>query len=525
MVHLVIRLIIKVKSKYIFLTFFIWSCISCSDSTTQLVDKDIAINVLPVPKLLDQTHDGLMLSRESRSYTSNESLAPLLVLFNEEIEKVTGLKVESTNINNESSDIIFSLKESMPIDEYEIVINRSVLVNGGSYQALANAKTTLLQLVTVDDGSLVFPRLTIRDHGDANFRALMIDLARQWHEISTIKKLIDLAAFYKIKYVQLHFTDYQSYTLPSKHYPKLATPNRHYAFAELDELENYSQIRGVTIIPELEVPGHASQFVKIHPEIFAIQDTASNPWIINMGKEEVYQAIDLLVEEISQTFKSSPYIHMGGDEAIFNKVMEDPDVLDYIKKHDLDEDVHELYRHFLVRMNDIVKKHGKQMCIWEGFGPEGEVEIPKDIIVFEFETNRYLPDQLVEDGYTVVNTSWKPLYVVNQKKWEPKTIYNWNLWRWENWWNKVPSFEPIQVEESPLVIGAMMCAWEQPGEVEIPSLRKRLPAYAERIWNTKENIPYDEFMDRMEYTDEILSKLIGDTRQDSLLIGYNFKGE
>ena len=220
-------------------------------------------------------------------------------------------------------------------------------------------------------------------------------------------------------------------------------------------------------------------------------------------------------------FRSSPYFHIGGDEAIFYKVEDDPDVIEYMGRHEL-ANVHELYRHFIVRINQMVKAHNKQMGVWEGFGREGDVAIPKDILVYEFETNRYLPNRLVEDGYSVVNTSWKPMYVVNQKKWEPETIYNWNPWRWENWFEKAPSFEPIQVAPSPLVVGAQMCAWEQAEEKEIPSLRKRLPALNERIWNTETNPPFDSFRASLNILDEKLSMLIKDDRQDPQLWEYNF---
>jgi N-acetyl-beta-hexosaminidase len=114
-------------------------------------------------------------------------------------------------------------------------------------------------------------------------------------------------------------------------------------------------------------------------------------------------------------------------ETYLYKVIDDPDVQAYMKEHKLGEEVHELYRHFLLRMDAIVKKHGKQMGVWE------------------------------------------------------------------------------QVEE-----------------VEIPSLRKRLPVLNERIWNTREKLSYEEFMDWMDKTDKILSRLMGDERQDSLLVGYNF---
>ncbi len=81
---------------------------------------------------------------------------------------------------------------------------------------------------------------------------------------------------------------------------------------------------------------------------------------------------------------------------------------------------------------------------------------------------------------------------------------------------------PIQINESPLVIGAQMCTWDQPEILEIPSLRKRLPAFIERIWNTKERIAFGQFMIQLEQSDKLFSILINDNRQDSLLIGYNF---
>lgn len=499
------------------------SLLGC-DQTTSRQEGAIDIHVLPQPKEANFLPQKVLLSDASGLYAADPDLQPLLELFASEIEALTGLPVPISAEADASADIVFSLNPGMDAGVYQLDIQDQIEVSGGSYQALVMAKTTLLQLMEKEGDRLAFPVGNISDHADAAYRGLMIDLARKWHSLESIKQLIDLAAFYKINYVQLHFTDYQSYTLPSRIYPNLSSPGRHYTFEELHELESYSQLRGVTIIPEIDVPGHSSPFVRQYPEIFAIEDTASNPWIINMGKEAVYAALDTLIGEMTTIFQASPYFHIGGDEAIFTRVEDDPSVQAYAREKGIGEDVHELYRHFLVRMNQIVKARGKQMCVWEGFGPTGEIEIPRDIIVFEFETNRYLPDQLVADGYTVVNTSWKPLYVVNQKKWSPESIYSWNLWRWENWWSKAPSFTPIQIEKSPLLIGAQMCAWEQAEELEIPSLRKRLPAMAERIWNTSGPLPYEEFLQRMELLDDRLSPIIRDSRQDSLLIGYEFEG-
>lgn len=504
---------------YLFPFLFLFS--SCDD-TTSIFDSKPGFHLLPQPKSITTTGKALKLSDKSRLYTSNAELVPLINLLQSEIYNITEINIDIGVQPDQSADVVFELDDTLDESEYYIDIEDEIQVSGGSYQALSMAKTTLLQLVSTVQNQLAFPCLKIKDYPDASYRGLMVDLARQWHSTATINKIIDLAAFYKINYLQLHFTDYQSYTLPCTSYPKLSTEDRHYSFEELKELESYSQLRGVTIIPEIDIPGHSSPFVKKYPETFAIKDSLENPWIINMGKEEVYEALDDIIGEIAAIFKATPYFHIGGDEAIFHKVNEDPHAQGYMKDYELGADVHELYRHFLVRINDIVKGHNKQMCAWEGFRPDGKVEIPKDIIVFEFETNRYLPNLLVDDGYTVVNTSWKPLYVVNKKKWEPRTIYEWNLWRWENWFPKAPSFTPIQVERSPLIIGAQMCAWEQPDNAEFPGLRKRLPALSERIWNVDEVISYDLFMNRLDTIDSKLTSLVKDSRQDTLLLGYNF---
>ncbi|MEM6765981.1 MAG: family 20 glycosylhydrolase [Bacteroidota bacterium] len=498
--------------------FMLFSC----DHSTVLQKAENDIYLLPHPKEIQLQQKEVVLTAASKLFSPHEEVYPLLELLGEELRLLTSVNPEITPTKSQEADIVLEIDPELANEEFHIDIQGTVHVKGGSYQALTKAKTSLLQLVMEKEGKLVFPVLSMKDQADATYRGLMIDLARKWHELSTVKKLIDLAAFYKLNYVQLHFTDYQSYTLPSKAYPKLSTPNRHYSFEELVELEAYSQERGITIIPEIDVPGHSSPLVRMYPEIFALADTSENPYIINMGKEAAYEALDILIGELAEVFQAAPYFHIGGDEALLRSVGQDPFVQAYVKEHGLGEDPHEIYRHFLVRMNEIVKKHGKQTCIWEGFTKEGEVQIPKDMLVFEFETNRYLPNELVADGYTVVNTSWKPLYVVNKKKWEPKTIYEWNMWRWENWWDQAPSFEPIQLEETPQVIGAQMCAWEQPEEAEIPSLRKRVPAFSERIWNTDQGISYEELMKRMDALDQKLSLLIDDDRQDSLLVGHNF---
>ncbi|GAB4329543.1 MAG: hypothetical protein Kow00127_21880 [Bacteroidales bacterium] len=481
----------------------------------------VPVRVVPLPKEITPSSECLFLKAPVKVWSSDSVLNSLTDLVMSDLHSLFGIHAEQAYGRKNRAGIVISIDSTLGENQYEISVRRSVEIRGGSYNALAMARSTLLQIAFASEGQLAVPVTRITDFPDVSYRGLMIDLARQWHPVETIEQLINLAAWYKIGFLHLHFSDYQSYTLPSKVLPGLPTPDRHYSFDELSHLEKYADIRGVTIIPEIDIPGHSSPFVRSYPEIFAIGAVDENPWIINMGREEVYQKLESLIAEISGIFRSSPYFHIGGDEAIFYKVDEDPDVQNYCSQHNINSNPHELYRHFLVRMNQIVRKQGKQMCVWEGFRPDGEIPIPRDILVFAYETNRYLPGDLVKDGYNVVNASWKPLYVVNQKKWSPAAIYGWNLWRWENWYPKVPSFHPIQLSRTPSVIGAQMCAWEQSAGTEIPSLRKRLPALAERLWDTTA-VDFSGFSIRLNHTDSLVSQLINDSRQDTVADDYNF---
>jgi len=525
--------------KYSVLILFVVIAMGCNDQPNQIVFKT-QNKIIPTPKEIQylSNEKSLEFPKDIKIYYSNKSLRPIATIFVEQLN-LLGLEHKLSFESSNNASILLELDHTMKAEEHQISIDQSIMIRGGSYKAISAAMTSLLHLLEKKEKDLVFPLVEISDYPDATFRGLMIDLARRWHSIKTLKKLIDMSSFYKLNYMQLHLTDDQSFTFTSKAYPKLATKDRHYTKNELKDLVNYADQRGITLIPEIDVPGHAKIFIETYPEIFSpkLKNWGKNMWggdainnVINIGSEEVYAALDILLDEVIEVFHTSPYIHIGADEATIDNLQGDPLAEAMMKREKLEGNVHELYRHFIVRMNEMVKGKNKIMCIWEGFKREGKVKIPKDLIVFEFESLYNLPNHLVEDGYTLVNTSWVPLYVVGTgveggwipRKWEPKKIYSWNMWQWENFYHKSPaSKNPIQLKKTPLVIGAQMCAWEQTDQGEIPSLRRRIPPFMERIWNTDYKLPYEEFYTNLDQTDKRLSIIINNREQDSLLLGYN----
>jgi hexosaminidase len=246
--------------------------------------------------------------------------------------------------------------------------------------------------------------------------------------------------------------------------------------------------------------------VKALPDVVGTDPLSGNA--ISPGRESTYKAMDTLVGEICKVFTSTPYFHIGADEVGKAAWAKCKYCIEYRKQHGIEDD-EELYRHFIVRMNDIVKKHGKRMIVWEGFKVAGKIQIPKDITVMEFESLYELPQNLVAAGYTLINTAWQPLYVVNQRNWSPEKIQSWNMFRWENWWDQSKAYpNGIDVPETPLVIGAQMCAWEQPANAEIGSLRRRLAAMSERVWDHQTKRAFADFSARLDVTDAQLTKLL-----------------
>jgi len=520
------------------ITFLIILIIGCNENPMQ-ISHTPQNKIIPTPKEIKYLSNKkcLKLPKDIKVYSSDASLRPIVTIFVEQLN-LLGHKHQLSFDKTTNANMSIILDETLKTEEYQINIDKSVIVSGGSYKAISSAMTSVLHLVEKKDDYTLFPMVEIKDYPDATFRGLLIDLARRWHSINTLKKLVDMSAFYKLNYMQLHLTDDQSFTFPSKAYPKLATKDRHYTKEELVDLVNYADLRGITLIPEIDIPGHSRKFIETYPEIFSpkLKKWGKNMWggdafnnVINIGSEKVYSALDVILDEVIEIFHTSPYIHIGADEATIDNLKGDPLAEAMMKKENLEGNVHELYRHFIVRMNDMVKSKNKTMCIWEGFKRDGKVQIPKDLIVFEFESLYNLPNHLIEDGYTLVNTSWTPLYVVGTgieggwipRKWEPKKIYSWNMWQFENWYHKSPSYKkPIQLDKTPLVIGAQMCAWEQTDEGEIPSLRRRVPPFVERIWNTDYKLPYEEFYTNLDKSDNILTSIIKNSDQDSLLVGY-----
>ncbi len=396
-------------------------------------EQEPAPNLIPWPKAMTMAQAAMALGAKTRIVAAAPRLRSLADVLAGEIQRVTGLQLPVATERSAAGDIILRIDTNLKGESYTLEVGQSAEIRGGNYGAVALGTVTLLQSLIVKDGKTLIPCMSVNDTPATEYRGLLVDVARRYHSIESLKQMVQLCRLYKIRYLQIHLTDDQSFMFPSKTYPQLATKNEHrgktYTIDQLRDLVAYADARNVTIIPEYEVPGHSAAANRAMPDLFIIRGTKpyEHHASINFAKDDVMRAVATIVGEMCEVFKSSPYFHIGGDEADLALAAQNEDFKAAFKKHNLPNQ-HQLYRKFVCDMNEIVKANGKQMIVWEGFArePKSPVQIPKDVIVMAYEIRFYMPDRLINDGYKVINASWTPLYVVNKGR-PPEEIYGWNL--------------------------------------------------------------------------------------------------
>jgi hexosaminidase len=483
-----------------------------ANAATDPADTYPDLHLIPWPKTMRLGSGSMLLSAESRIITTTKQLAPLAEVLRDEIALVTGLKLAVADAPGRPGDIVLQIDNTLLADEkilmlrdrevvrtrdgaHTIVIDRQAVVTGFDYRAVAEGTSTLLQLVGRKESEVHLPRIRIKDWPHADYCGAMLDVARQDHPIDAIKKVVQLCRLYKVRYLQLHLTDDQGWTFPSTRYPQLGTKNhaahggitpRVYKLEELKALVAYADARGVTIVPELEMPGHSGGAVRCLPEIFdAINPDSRQPvgiGCMNISNEGLYAALDTLIGEVSDVFKSSPYFHIGSDEVTSGRLSLNPGYKAFMSKHGLHDDT-QLADHFVREVCALVKKHGKKAIKWEGLANYAT----KDVIFMAWEGNSTFATEAVARGYTVITCPW-----------------NFNV-PWEKW--DMYSCNASQLKRGDSVLGATLVAWEQPPQTHIANLRL-LPSRQERTWGPDNQVTVAGFAARFQPLDAVAGKLL-----------------
>jgi hexosaminidase len=488
-----------------------------------VVDPPIAATIDPsVPGLIPWPMRGevgkgkIPVGPNARIVAAAPELVPLTKILSQQILKLSGRELPVAEGAPQAGDILLRIQAGMTFDKdpylkmnpdlkgYEHRITataKGVLIEGTDYKSTALATATLLQALGGEGAGLHYPPMKIEDKPASTYSGVMLDVARQFHPIEGLRTLVDMCQLYKVPYLHLHLTDDQGFRLPSKAFPQLSTPGSSYSEEEVRDLVAYADARGVTIIPEIEVPGHSGALQGAMPEVFGALNETTGKYdrlgVINIANEEIYPVLEKIVAENIELFKSSPYFHIGGDEANFSEFRAHPTVQKQIAELEAKKITtsDQIFAHFLNRMNAIVKKHGRKTICWEGFDVNKKVD--KDIIIFAWHGQSYSPIKLIENGYTIVNVPW----TVGDSS--LRANYEWNKW----YLNLNETGVSHQFPMTPLIIGGSQVLWERAAVEVMSVLRPKTPIRHERLYSPFAGRTYEDYAKRFKHTDNVFERL------------------
>jgi hexosaminidase len=245
---------------------------------------------------------------------------------------------------------------------------------------------TFLQLVSITANGFSVPAVSIQDQPRFPWRGLMIDSARHFMPIAVIKRNLDGMEAVKMNVFHWHLSDNQGFRVESHRFPKLTAEGSDGLFYTQEEVRDviaYARDRGIRVVPEFDMPGHSTAWFAGYPELasgsgpyqierhWGVFDPAMDP-----TNDKTYKFLNDLIGEMAKLFPDQ-YFHIGGDEVNGKEWSANPKVQDFMKAHNIKNNV-ELQAYFSQRVQEIVVKHGKTTIGWDEVLIPG---VPKTVVI------------------------------------------------------------------------------------------------------------------------------------------------
>ncbi|MCP2230690.1 beta-N-acetylhexosaminidase [Erwinia aphidicola] len=371
--------------------------------------------LMPWPQQVEQPQDGgsLALTTPLEVKVSGDDLSEALPRWQLRLARQTGNPRLPVSSSATTLKITIARKVA-PTPQPDSDESYRLTVNGAGIQLDAETRfgamrgmETLLQLV--HNGAL--PLVTINDRPRFPWRGILIDSARHFLPIETLKRQIDGIAAAKMNVFHWHLTDDQGWRFASSHYPQLqekASDGLWYSQQQMRDIVSYASERGVRVVPEIDFPGHASALAVAMPQLIS----APGPYQMERGwgvfkplldpsNEQVYQFIDTLVGEVAAIFPD-PYIHIGGDEVDASQWNSSESIRQFMQQQGL-KDAHALQAYFNQRVEKILEKHRRQMVGWdEIYHPD----LPRSIVIQSWQGPDALGEVAKNDYRGILSTGF-----------------------------------------------------------------------------------------------------------------------
>ncbi|MDR9419084.1 beta-N-acetylhexosaminidase [Gracilimonas sp.] len=368
------------------------------------------------------------------------------------------------------------------------------------------------------------PVIEIEDYPRFEYRGMHLDVARHFFPVEFVKKYIDLLAMHKMNRFHWHLTEDQGWRIEIKKYPKLTSVGAwrdstligHYGTGtydnvryggfytqeEIKEVVEYAQQRHITVIPEIELPGHSSAALAAYPQFgcfekeYHVQSTWGVFEDIYCPKEETFSFLEDVLTEVMELFPSK-YIHIGGDEAPKAQWEESQIAQDVIEREEL-ADEHELQSYFIGRIEQFLNSHGRQIIGWDEI-LEGGLAPQATVMSWRGEAGGI---EAAKMGHDVIMTPWGSNYFDHYQanpETEPLAIGGFTTVEDVYFYEPVP--EELSEEEAKHVLGSQGNVWSEyihSGDKVEYMAYPRATALSEVLWTPVEYKNWLEFQMRLQ---------------------------
>ena len=517
---------------FLFLTFA-----SCSLQKDKSIPGTESLGIVPAPSSITNVNESFTLNdaTEIAAQGDNKEIVQLTAYLSGEIETTFKLKLK-TNTNapsDQKNTLFFEIDDQIENKEgYSISVNQNqVILKAKNSQGLFYGIQTILQLLYPQQNSsekITISGVEIKDEPLFSWRGMHMDVSRHFFSVDFVKKMIDAMAMHKMNTFHWHLTDDQGWRIEIKKYPKLTElgawrketvvghmaehPYRFdgvkhggfYTQEEIRDVVAYAKTKYVTIVPEIEMPGHAVAALSAYPEY----SCANGPfevyplWGVSddvycAGKEKTFQFLEDILREVIELFPGE-YIHVGGDECPKTRWKKCADCQKRIKVEGLkNED--ELQVYFTKRIEKILTSKGKKLIGWDEILDGGGLPASASVMSWRGTEGGITA---AKSNHDVIMTPGAYCYFDHYQdlaEYEPLAIGGYKTVEKVYSYNPMP--EELTTEEAKHILGAQANVWTEyiTTEKHFEYMAfPRLCAMSEILWTPREKQNYNQFLFRMD---------------------------
>ncbi|KAL3523240.1 hypothetical protein ACH5RR_016074 [Cinchona calisaya] len=462
------------------------------------VDKK-RLNIWPMPVSVSYGRDRLYLSNEFELKTDGSKYSDasgiLKDAFFSLLDVIKGDHVIEVNASSLDPSLVIKGIQVVilsPSDELQHGVDEtyklSVPVQGNPIYAYVEAQTvygalhglqTFSQVCRFNFATRVIEVYqapwTIFDQPRFSYRGLLIDTSRHFLPLPVIKKVIDSMTYAKLNVLHWHIVDTQSFPLEIPSYPKLwngaYSSSERYTMDEAAEIVRYAQRRGIHVLAEIDVPGHAQSWGFGYPSLWP-STNCTQP--LDVSNNFTFKVIDGILSDFSKVFKYR-FVHLGGDEVDTSCWTSTPHISKWLKKKGFNAS--EAYQYFVLKAQQIALSHGYEIINWEETFNNFGSKLSRKTVVHNW-LGGGVAQRVVAAGLRCI--------VSNQDKWYLDHLDA----TWQDFYSNEPLTNITKPEQQALVIGGEVCMWGEhiDGSDIEQTIWPRAAAAAERLWTPYDNL-------------------------------------